>query len=139
MSIHSSATYQLARAIGEPVQGPALVSTRPFSARYDLDRETGVFSRLDHPLRGRSVAGMILVCPGVQGGVAAGWTFMKLAAHGIGFAGLVFDRINPVMVQGAQAAGLAIGAGIDPRVFAQVANDTIIRLDPLRHQLLVVT
>lgn len=138
MSTTSTTTYQLAQALGEPVEAPALISTRPFSARYDLDRDTGVISRLGHPLRGRSVAGMILICPGVQGGVAAGWTFMKLAAHDLGFAGLVFDRVNPVMVQGAQAASLAIAAGIDPRVFAAVANDTVIRLDPPHRRLVVL-
>lgn len=132
-------TFTLARATGAPVEAPALISPTAFSARYDLDRETGVISRVDHPLRGISVAGTILICPAVQGGVAAGWTFMKLAGLGVGFAGIVFGRTNPVMVQGAQAAGLPIGAGIDADAFDLIPPDAIVRLDPPARQLTVIS
>lgn len=138
MTVVPTVTFTLAQALGAPAQGPALVSPRPFSARYDLDSETGVITRLGHPLYGRPIAGTILVCPAVQGGVAAGWMLMKLAARGVGFAGLAFGRINPVMVQGAQAAGIAIGAGLAPDAFQQLHTDDLVRLDPQAHQLMLL-
>jgi len=134
----SLTTFALDQAIGPVVEARALVSPIAFSARYDLDRETGVITRVDHPLRGMSVAGMVLICPAVQGGVAAGWTFMKLVGLGVGFAGMVFGRTNPVMVQGAQAAGLPIGAGIDPDAMHLIPANAIVRLDPLARRLTVI-
>jgi predicted aconitase with swiveling domain len=135
----TATTFAVARALGPSVEAPALVSPVPFSARYDLDRDTGVVSRAGHPLRGASIAGAIFVCPAVQGGVAAGWTFLKLAALGVGVRGLVFGRTNPVMVQGAQAAGIPIVAGIDPAFFDVIRTGMVIRLEPAARQVVLVS
>ena len=60
-------------AIGKRVRGPALVAHDGFSARYDLDRARGVFSRATHKLAGQSYAGRILVLDTAKGGVASAW------------------------------------------------------------------
>ena len=49
------------RGIGHPVTGIALVADDDFSARYDLDRQKGVFSRPTHKLAGQSYVNRILV------------------------------------------------------------------------------
>lgn len=126
----TAAGFRVERAIGPAVEGPALVSPVPFSARYDLDWQRGRFCRVGHPLDGESIAGTILICPGVQGGVAAGWAFLKLAGLGLDFGGLVFGRVNPVVVQGAHAAGLPIAAGVDESIFERVSSGMLVRLDP---------
>ncbi|MEQ9248770.1 MAG: DUF126 domain-containing protein, partial [Nitratireductor sp.] len=59
------------KGIGESVQGEALVAKDNFSARYDLDRIKGVFSRPDHALAGQSYDGKILVMNTSKGGVAS--------------------------------------------------------------------
>jgi predicted aconitase with swiveling domain len=123
-------SFRVRNAIGDSVQGPVLVTQVPFSARYDLDWETGRFSRLGHPLDGVSIAGTILVCPSVQGGVATGWALLSLASRGVCFAGLVFGRVNPVMVQGAQAAAIPIAAGVDRAIFEHLEGSELMRLSP---------
>ena len=47
--------------MGRKVQAPALVASDGFSARYDLDRIRGVFSRPEHKLAGESYRGRVLV------------------------------------------------------------------------------
>ena len=47
--------------MGQPVRGEALVAHDGFSARYDLDRLRGVFSRPAHRLAGQSYVGKVLV------------------------------------------------------------------------------
>ena len=49
------------RAMGAKLRGEALVATDGFSARYDLDRAAGVFSRPSHALYGTSYVGRVLV------------------------------------------------------------------------------
>lgn len=122
--------FTVDRATGDDVDAEVIVSPVPFSARYDLDRETGVISRNDHPLRGRSIAGRILVAPAVQGGVAAGWAFLSMRGLGVGPAGLVFGAVNPVMVQGAVTAGIPIVAGVDPAFFDNVGSGDRVRIAP---------
>lgn len=130
--------FRLAQATGALVEAPALVSPVPFSARYDLDRTTGIISRNGHPLKGESVAGTILIAPGVQGGVAAGWAFLAMKGMDIAPAGLLFGATNPVMVQGAVTASITIAAGVDPDFFNNVATGDTIRLDPQRRQVVIL-
>ena len=134
----TSTAFEVAQGIGTSVEGPALVSPVPFSARYDLDRDKGIISRVGHPLRGASIAGAIFICPAVQGGVAAGWTFLKLNALNVGIRALVFGRTNPVMVQGAQAAGIPIVAGVDPTLFDVVRNGMVVRVEPAARRVVLV-
>lgn len=126
------------RALGPVVEADVLVSSRTFSPRYDLDRVNGIFSRSDHPLRGRSFGGKILVCPGVQGGIAGGWAFLMMEGLGIDFAGLVFGKVNPVMVQGAAAAGIPILAGVDPEIFDVLRTGDRVRLEPQQRRVVLV-
>src|SRR5207253_1100598 len=53
-------TYLARHAMGQSLQGEALVAKDGFSARYDLDRIKGVFSRPTHKLAGQAYAGKIL-------------------------------------------------------------------------------
>lgn len=126
------------QGLGEIVEAPALVSMYTFSPRYDLDRVNGTFTRVGHPLFGEPVAGKILVCPGVQGGIAGGWAFLMMQGRGVGFAGFIFGKVNPVMVQGAAAAGIPIVAGVDDAIFTTLENHQLIRLDPKTRQVTIL-
>ena len=76
------AVVQAPPGFGADVEGELLLSPDTFSIRYDMDRETGVISRRGHALERQSLAGRIVYFPAVQGGVAAGWAFLDLAARG---------------------------------------------------------
>lgn len=126
------------QATGPTVEASALVTPVAFSARYDLDRTTGLIAREGHPLRGESIAGKILVAPAVQGGVAAGWATLAMTADGHGFAGMVFGVTNPVMVQGAIAAGIPIMAGVSDEFLQAARTGDRIRLDPGRRTITIL-
>ena len=66
------------RGIGESVKGEALVANDGFSARYDLDRINGVFSRPQHALYGQNYVGKVLVLDMAKGGVASAWKYVQL-------------------------------------------------------------
>jgi predicted aconitase with swiveling domain len=94
--------------IGPPVNGTALVARDNFSARYDLDRKRGVFSRPTHQLAGQSYVGRILVLDEAKGGVATAWMLRDMKERGIVPLALVFNRVNPILAQGAAFAGVAL-------------------------------
>jgi len=138
MTVTTATEFAVSRAIGPTVRARALVSTVPFSARYDLDRVNGVVSRIGHPLQGEKIAGRLFIAPGVQGGVAGGWALMAMAKAGIGFAGLVLGDTNPVMVQGAVTAGIPIAAGFAPELLDIVRTGDLLELDPQTHALRII-
>src|SRR5216683_5805795 len=96
------------QGIGPAVSGTALVAVDNFSARYDLDRSRGIFSRPSHKLAGQSYVDRILVLDGAKGGVATAWMLHDMAARRIVPRAFVFNRVNPILAQGAAFGGIAL-------------------------------
>ena len=96
------------QGIGPAVNGTALVAADNFSARYDLDRSRGIFSRPSHKLAGQSYVDRILVLDGAKGGVATAWMLHDMAARRIVPRALVFNRVNPILAQGAAFGSVAL-------------------------------
>jgi predicted aconitase with swiveling domain len=94
--------------IGPTVTGTALVAPDNFSARYDLDRLKGTFSRPAHRLYGQSYHDKILVLVTAKGGVASAWMLREMKERGIVPKAIVFDRTNTILAQGAAFAELAL-------------------------------
>lgn len=90
--------------IGGTVEGIALAAKDNFSARYDLDRIKGVFSRPSHALHGQSYVGKILVLDAAKGGVATAWMLHEMAARRMAPLALLLNFANPIMAQGAAFA-----------------------------------
>jgi predicted aconitase with swiveling domain len=94
--------------IGPTVSGTALVADDNFSARYDLDRIKGVFSRPQHKLHGQSYREVILVLNTAKGGVATAWMLHEMASRGIAPRAILFNSANTILAQGAALAQMAM-------------------------------
>ena len=94
--------------IGPVVTGAALVADDNFSARYDLDRIKGVFSRPGHALAGQSYKDKILVLNTAKGGVASAWMLHEMKSRGIAPKAILFNRTNTILAQGAALAEMAM-------------------------------
>ena len=94
--------------IGPKVRGKALVANDNFSARYDLDRITGIFSRPQHKLAGHSYVDKIMVFNTAKGGVASAWMLHEMAARKVAPKALLFNSVNPILAQGAALANLTL-------------------------------
>lgn len=111
------------------MRGRALVAKDGFSARYDLDRVNGVFSRPEHKLAGRTYVGRVLVLDAAKGGVATAWMLHEMAARGVMPVALVLNRVNPIMVQGAALAGFTMMSGFDQDITAAVPDGAMVEVD----------
>ena len=118
------------KGVGPAVTGTALVAADNFSARYDLDRIRGVFSRPSHKLAGESYADRILVLDGAKGGVATAWMLHDMAARGLVPRALIFNRVNPILAQGAAFAGLALVDRFAGDVTRLFRPGDLLRVDP---------
>ena len=130
--------FQAKHAIGARVQGEALVAHDGFSARYDLDRVKGVFSRPSHKLAGQSYVGKILVLDTAKGGVASSWMLHEMAARGVVPLALVLNSVNPILVQGAAFGNVTLLAGFDGDITARVPNGARLEIDPAARTLRIL-
>lgn len=94
--------------VGPEVSGEALVTDDNFSARYDLDRIQGIFSRPQHKLAGQSYVDRIMVFNTAKGGVASAWMLHEMASRGIAPKAILFNQVNPILAQGAALANMAM-------------------------------
>jgi predicted aconitase with swiveling domain len=131
-------TFQARHAMGRIVRGPALVANDGFSARYDLDRINGVFSRPAHKLAGQSYVGKILVLDTAKGGVATAWMLHEMQSRGIVPLALVFNSVNPILAQGAALGDVSMLAGFDEDITAAIANGAEVEVNPQMNLLTVV-
>ena len=115
---------------GPTVKGTALVASDNFSARYDLDRQKGVFSRPGHALFGKNYVGKILVLNTAKGGVASAWMIREMVERRITPAAFLFNRVNPILAQGATFADLALLDRFDGDITALIRNGDELMVEP---------
>jgi predicted aconitase with swiveling domain len=125
-------------AMGQTVRGVALVANDGFSARYDLDRYAGTFSRPTHKLAGQSYVGKILVLDTAKGGVASAWMLHEMQSRGVIPLAIVFNSVNPILAQGAAFGNVPMLAGFDEDITAAVANGAELEVNPQMSRLTVL-
>ena len=125
-------------AMGAKVSGETLVAKDGFSARYDLDRAAGVFTRPAHKLVGRSYVGRILVLETAKGGVASAWMLYEMRTRDKAPLAIVFNSVNPILVQGAAFGDITMLAGFDEDVTAAVPDGARVEIDPAAKSLRIL-
>lgn len=117
-------------ALGKKVSAEALVAKDGLSARYDLNRLQGVFSRPSHKLVGQSYVGRILVLDTAKGGVASAWMLHEMQSRNMAPVAIVFNTVNPILAQGAAMAGISMLAGFDQDITEVVPHGSFVEIDP---------
>ena len=119
------------KGIGPKVTGEALVADDNFSARYDLDRIKGIFSRPQHKLAGQSYKDRILVLNTAKGGVASAWMLHEMAARDIVPKAILFNQANTILVQGAALADITMCDRFEEGDITQlVSTGQLLEIDP---------
>ena len=117
-------------AMGGKVSGTAMVAKDGFSARYDLDRIAGIFSRPAHKLAGQSYVGKILVLDTAKGGVASAWMLAEMRSRDKVPLAIVFNTVNPILAQGTALADITMLAGFDEDITAAIPDGAEVEIDP---------
>jgi len=125
-----SESFRATAGMGQVKRGIVLAASDGFSARYDLDRLKGVFSRPAHKLAGQSYVGRVLVLDTAKGGVATAWMLYEMKSRGVMPAALVLNAVNPIMAQGAALADFTMISGFDADITQAIPNGATVEVDP---------
>lgn len=134
----SSTAFTARHAMGRRVVGQALVAHDGFSARYDLNRLQGVFSRPAHKLVGQSYVDRILVLDTAKGGVATAWMLHEMRSRHMAPSAIVFNTVNTILAQGAALGDVTMLAGFDVDITEQIPHGAMVEIDPERHTIRVI-
>lgn len=126
--------------IGPIVSGEALVAADNFSARYDLDRIKGVFSRPQHLLFGQSYKDKILVLNTAKGGVATAWMLHEMVARGVAPKALILNSANTILAQGAAMANMTlVDRFVDGDITKLIKTGQLITVNPQAGNIQIVS
>jgi predicted aconitase with swiveling domain len=126
----SEKIYTARHAMGQRITGQALVARDGFSARYDLNRLRGVFSRPAHKLAGQSYVDKILVLDTAKGGVATAWMLHEMQSRNMAPSAIVFNTVNTILAQGAALGNVTMLAGFDVDITAEIPQGAMVEVDP---------
>ncbi len=116
--------------VGPAAGGIALVARDNFSARYDLNRLEGVFSRPTHALYGHSYVDTVLVLHTAKGGVATSWMLREMKSRGMAPVALLLNTGNPIMAQGAAFAQMAFIDRFEVDITEVIQTGDRVSVDP---------
>lgn len=124
--------------IGPKVNGVALVADDNFSARYDLDRINGVFSRPQHRLYGQSYRDVILVLNTAKGGVATAWMLHEMVSREVAPRAILLNAANTILAQGAALANMAMCDRFDAGdITSLIRTGDTVSVDPAAGRVIV--
>lgn len=126
----SANIFKAKHAQGDAIEGVCLSASDGFSARYDLDRIKGVFSRPAHKLFGESYKDKILVLDAAKGGVASAWMLYEMKSRNLCPLAIIFNAVNPILAQGAAHAGIPMLSGFDIDITKAISSGARLRIDP---------
>jgi len=135
----SNASYTSRHAMGKRVIGQALVASDGLSARYDLNRLKGVFSRPTHKLVGQNYIDKILVLDTAKGGVATAWMLHEMRSRNMCPSAIVFNTVNTILAQGAALGDVTMLAGFDIDITTKIPHGAMVEVDPEKRSIRVLS
>ena len=107
--------------------GEALVLDEPLSLWGGLQPETGLIIEVNHPQRGATVTGRILVMPSGRGSSSSATILAEAIRLGTAPSGIVLAEPDEILAIGALAANELYGRSIpivvaDPSAYAAIAD-----------------
>ena len=121
------------RAFGPEVEGEALVSRDPIHFVMDIAPETGKVIGVKHSLFGENIAGKILVISSAKGGVQSAMGIAELAKNNSSPKALIYNKTNPIMVQGAVMTNIPIMDDFDKNPVGVIRSGDWIKVKPAKH------
>ena len=123
--------------IGDKTEGIVLCAKDNFSARYDLDRIKGVFSRPAHKLFGENYLDKVLVLNISKGGVASAWMLYEMVTRKMAPIALLLNYANPIMAQGAAHANLSMIDRFDDDITTMIKTGEEVTVEPITGKVVV--
>jgi predicted aconitase with swiveling domain len=93
-------------------EGEAIVTKQAFAFSHGVDPKTGIVTDLRHELKGKSIAGRILIYPQGRGSTTGDLWMLELARCGKSPAAIINVETDPITVAGAVLSRLTYGITI---------------------------
>ena len=94
-------------------EGKAIVSKEPIGFYGNVDPKTGIVIEKGNPLKGKKIAGKILVFPCGKGSTVGSYVIYGLSKNGVAPAGIINSETETIVATGAILAGIPCVDSVD--------------------------
>ena len=109
--------------------GKALVSKDPISFLGGINPDTGEIIEAEHPLKGESVKGKILVFPHGKGSTVGSYVLYQLALNGKAPSAMINRNSEPIVGVGAIIADIPLVHRLDKDPIDNIENEDLVSID----------
>jgi len=117
------------KVVGGKARGPALVTSEPICFLGGVDVNTGMITEVGHPLKGKCIAGKVLVFPTGKGSTGGSYLIFEAASNGVGPCAMINRNVEQVTAIGCIIAEIPMVDKLDSDPVAAIKDGDMVEVD----------
>jgi predicted aconitase with swiveling domain len=117
------------KVVGGKTRGPALVTAEPICFLGGVDVKTGVITEVGHPLKGKSIAGKVLVFPTGKGSTGGSYLIYEAVSNGVGPCAMINRNVEQVTAIGCIISEIPMVDKCDCDPITAIKDGDIVEVD----------
>ena len=117
------------KVVGGKSKGPALVCDEPICFLGGVDVRTGVITEVGHPLKGKCMAGKVLVFPTGKGSTGGSYLIYEAANNGVGPCAMMNRNVEQVTAIGCIIAEIPMVDQVETDPIAAIKDGDMVEVD----------
>jgi hypothetical protein len=115
--------------VGGKAKGPALVTSEPICFLGGVDVKTGTITEVGHPLKGKCIAGKVLVFPTGKGSTGGSYLIYEAVSNGVGPCAMINRAVEQVTAIGCIIAEIPMLDNMDQDPITAIKDGDIVEVD----------
>ncbi len=117
------------KVVGGKSRGAALVTSEPICFLGGVDVTTGIITEVGHPLKGKSIAGKVLVFPTGKGSTGGSYLIYEAVNNGVGPCAMINRNVEQVTAIGCIIAEIPMVDKLDCDPVTAIKDGDIVEID----------
>jgi len=117
------------KVVGGKARGPALVTSEPICFLGGVDVNTGMITEVGHPLKGKCIAGKVLVFPTGKGSTGGSYLIFEADSNGVGPCAMINRNVEQVTAIGCIIAEIPMVDKLDSDPVAAIKDGDMVEVD----------
>ncbi len=117
------------KVVGGKTRGPALVTSEPICFLGGVDVNTGIVTEIGHPLKGKSIAGKVLVFPTGKGSTGGSYLIFEAVSNGVGPCAMINRDVEQVTAIGCIIAEIPMVDKCDTDPVTAIKDGDMVEVD----------
>ena len=117
------------KVVGGKSKGVALVTAEPICFLGGVDVKTGIITEVGHPLKGKCMAGKVLVFPTGKGSTGGSYLIYETVNNGVGPCAMINRSVEQVTAIGCIIAEVPMVDNVQPDAIETIKDGDIVEVN----------